>query len=124
MMSASKGNVLIVDDEIEMRRKFKKLLKEDGFDVYEAKDALDVANVLMRDGRKLDLVLLDINIAEINGRDIFDIIIGYSPNVKVIVTSVFPVKDQKLRVPKANDYFNKADDGPLLLKKISDLIGF
>ena len=115
--------VLIVDDERDMRKRYKTLLKANGFKVFEARDAVEVANVLMREKSQLDLILLDINIAEIDGRGIFDIIDEYAPSIPIIVNSIYPLNDQKLRIPRATGYFNKAQKDEVLLKKIKDVLG-
>ncbi|MFA5059561.1 MAG: response regulator [Candidatus Omnitrophota bacterium] len=115
--------IFIVDDEKELRKKYKKLLIKEGFKVVEASNALEVANILMREKSKLDLILLDINISEVDGRDIFDIIEEYVPGLPVIVTSVYPVSEQKLRIPKAVDYYHKLQKEESLIKKIKNALG-
>ena len=40
-----------------------------------------------------------------------------------LITSVLPVREQKIRVSWAVDYYNKADKKELLLKKIRRVIG-
>ena len=115
--------VLIVDDEYAMRKKYKKVLKAVGIDVLEAADAIEVADALMRDRSRIDLIVLDIQIPEIDGRDIFDVINEYTPNLDIIISSVIPVKDQKLRIPRAVDYFNKADSDATFLNKVRNALG-
>ena len=115
--------ILIVDDEQQMRERFKKALAADQFRVVEAQSAIDVADILMRE--RIDLILLDINIPEVDGHDIFDIIAEYptSATVPVIVTSVYPISEQKIRVRKAADYFDKAHSDDTLIKKINKQLG-
>ena len=115
--------VLIVDDEERFRNKFKKMLVKAGFDVIEASSALEVAEALMRDRSKIDLVLLDINLPEVDGRGIFEIVDEYAPNLDMIVTSVLPLTDQKLRIPRAIDYFQKSKDSNILLNKVRNALG-
>jgi len=114
--------ILVVDDEKEFRKKYKKLLKAEGYKVYEAQTAMDVAEHLMRS--RLDLILLDINIPEVDGKDISDIIDEYpSQNPAVIVTSVYPVSEQKFKIRRATDYYDKSADTQLLLKKVRNVLG-
>ena len=115
--------ILIVDDEKKVRQKFKRLLKPEGFRVIEASSALEVADVLLRERSSLDLILLDINIPEVDGRGIFDIIDEYAPSLDIIVTSVFPVSDQKLTIPRAADYYSKLQTENILLSKIRNVLG-
>ena len=114
--------ILVVDDEKVFRKKFKKLLKAEGYKVFEAQTAMDVADHLMRN--RLDLILLDINIPEVDGRDIFDIIGEYpSQKPEIIVTSVYPVSEQKFKIRNAADYYDKSKDTDLLLKKVRTVLG-
>ena len=118
-----KRNVLIIDDERDMRKKYKRYLIENDFRVIEARDATEVIDALMLERSQLDLILLDINIKEVDGRDIFDILDEYASNIPVIVSSVYPINDQKLRIPRATDYFNKAQKDEILLAKIKTILG-
>lgn len=115
--------ILVVDDEKDMRKKFKRLFVTKGFKVLEAPNALEVANILMREKSDIDLILLDIQIGELDGRDIFDIIDEYAPSLPVIVSSVMPLGDQRLKIPRAADYFHKADKEEVLLSKACRLLG-
>lgn len=115
--------VLIVDDNKDFRRKYKKLFKAGGLSVIQAPDAVEVADVLMRDLSKIDLIILDIQIPEVDGRGIYEIIHEYAPNIPFIVASVLPIPEQKLRVPRATDYFNKAHKDEILLAKAQKILG-
>ena len=115
--------VLIVDDNKDFRKKYKKLFKEAGFTVVVAPDAVEVADVLMRDLSKLDIIILDIQMPEVDGRGIYEIIHEYAPSIPFIVASVLPIPDQKLRVPRATDYFNKADKDEVIIAKAKAILG-
>ena len=118
-----KRTILLVDDEKKMRSRYKKVLKREGFRVVEAPNALEVANILMREKSSLDLIVLDINMREVGGRDIFDIIAEYAPGLLVIVSSVFPINEQKIRIPRAADYFCKGNKDSLLITKVRRILG-
>ena len=120
---ARKRTILVVDDEKEFRKKFKWMLRDEGFRVFEASNAVDVASILMREATALELILLDINIPDVDGRGIFDIIDEYAPNIDIIVTSVHPLQDQKLKIPRAADYFQKQQSNEVLLKKVKKILG-
>src|SRR5437016_18265 len=118
-----KRTILLVDDEKKMRSRYKKVLKREGFRVVEAPNAMEVANILMREKSSLDLIVLDIQMREVGGRDIFDIIAEYAPDLQVIVSSVFPINEQKIRIPRAADYFCKANKDSLLVSKARRILG-
>ena len=113
--------VLVVDDDKDLRKKFKKFLRSEGFKVKTAASAIDVADNLMRE--RIDVILLDINIPEVDGKDIFDIIAEYPTSAQIIVSSVYPVREQKFKIKQAADYYNKAHDLDVLLKKIHKVLG-
>ena len=115
--------ILLVDDEVAMRRKYRTFLREQGFTVIVAPNALSVANILMCESSRLDLIILDINIPEVDGRDIYDIIKEYAPNIPILVSSVIPLQDQKLKIPRAAGYFNKADSDEAFLAKVCKVLG-
>ncbi|MFH1359457.1 MAG: response regulator receiver protein, partial [Candidatus Omnitrophota bacterium] len=69
------------------------------------------------------LILLDINLPEVDGRGIFDIIDEYAPEKSIIVTSVHPLGDQRLKIPKAVDYHQKSNSDETLLKKVKKVLG-
>ena len=117
------GKVLIVDDNKEMRHRYRRLLEKMNVEVLEAPDALEVANVLMRDSRNLDMILLDIQMPEVDGRGIYEIVTDYGTSVPIVVSSVLPVREQKLRIPRARDYFNKADGDVVFSKKVKAILG-
>ena len=77
--------VLVVDDEVQMRRVLRASLTVHGYDVVEAEsgeEALDRLN-----GEQCDLVLLDLNLPGIDGIDTCRAIRANS-NVPVIVVSI------------------------------------
>jgi len=117
------STVLIVDDDQDIRDNYKKMFNENGINYFEAAEALTVSEILMRNKSDIDLVVLDLQIAEVDGRDIYQIVHEYAPNIPVIVSSVLPIADQKLKISTARDYFNKKDDFSGLLKKVKTVLG-
>lgn len=115
--------ILLVDDEEEMRKKYKKLLEDEQYRVIEAPDALEVTNILMREKSNIDLIILDIQMPNIDGREIFEIIDQYAPSIQVIVSSVLPLQEQKLRISRATDFYNKSHKPETLLGKIKNILG-
>ena len=117
------ATALVIDDDKAFRSKVKKLFKEIEVDVLEAEEAVQVIDILMRGKSGIDVIILDIQIAEIDGRDIRDIINGYAPNIPVIVSSVLPVSEQQLKIPRARDYYSKASADSVLVNKVKKILG-
>lgn len=116
------SKVMVIDDNVEFRKKCRKMFKDLGLEVLEAPDALETSNLLLRETSDIDLILLDLQIAEVDGRDIHDIIRDYTTSIPVVVCSVLPLNEQKMRIPHARDYFNKADGEDVLRSKVKTLL--
>lgn len=114
--------ILIIDDESKFRKEYKVVIKELGYEPLEAPNALVAAETLMRERNCIALIILDISIPEVDGPGIFDIIDEYASHIPIIVSSIFPIDDQKLRIPRAQDYHNKADGSKVLLEKIKSIL--
>ncbi len=112
-------NILIVDDEKKIRKIFSNFLVSEGFKAYEVANAMEVPSLLLTEN--IDLILLDIDMPEIDGGKIYnviEIIRIFNPKIKVIVASVFPVEEQKQKISSAADYYDKSEGIEVLLKKI------
>ena len=114
-------HILIVDDEDEIRSMYKDLLREEGFGTFEASTAGEALNTLIKND-KIDLVLLDINMPEIKGDYIFEIIEEYNPKIKVIISSAYSEEDQKQLIEKAAYFHDKSNGVDDLLGKIKDCL--
>ncbi|MFH1283358.1 MAG: response regulator [bacterium] len=108
--------ILIIDDEKRIRAVYKAILLKEGYQVLEASNAVEG-----RDKIKLgdvNLVLLDIKMAEIGGNVLYEVIRSFHKEVMVIVSSVLPIIEQMKMVPSAFDYHDKADGNDILLRKV------
>ena len=114
--------ILIIDDDRKFRKEYKGRFKSLGFGVLEAPDALEVVNLLMREHKNIALIILDINIPEVDGRGIYEIIQEYAPEIPVVVSSVFPISNQKLKIQRARGYHNKINGKDVLIKKVKEIL--
>lgn len=112
--------ILIIDDERRIGQSYTVLLSEEGFEVKHASSAQEATNLLIRE--HLDLVLLDINMPEVGGKAMYEIIREYDRNMKVIVSSVYPVEEQVQSILGASAYHNKSQGANILLTKIKEVL--
>ena len=115
-----KSKILIVDDESRIREIYRRLFRAIGsriFDLIEAASAEEAVEILIR--QDIDLILLDINMPEINGCTLFDIIKEYNPHAEIIVASVYPIDQQKRLIPFAKDYYDKSQGSLKLIEKVT-----
>jgi CheY-like chemotaxis protein len=112
--------LLIVDDESSIRNYFFRLFSRRGYDVLTAPNAMEANELLVRE--KVDVVFLDIKMAEVEGDVLFELLRTFHHSVKVVVSSVYPIEEQKERIKDADAYFDKSDGQDVLLGMVSALV--
>ena len=118
-----KKKILIIDDEERIRKIYTRLFRAIGsgiFEVLEAENAEEATEVLIRE--KLDLVLLDIKMPDIDGVRLYEIIKEFNPNLEIVVASVYPIEEQKRLIPYASAYYDKSEGPIKLLDKVSSTL--
>jgi DNA-binding NtrC family response regulator len=115
----STQRLLVIDDEAQIRDTYRRLFWHYGFEVFTASNATQANELLVQN--KFDIVLLDIKMAEVDGSVLFGIIRAFHKNVKVVISSVYSIDEQKERIVDADDYFDKSDGKDVLLGIIASL---
>lgn len=113
--------ILIIDDEQRIGQSYTRLLSEEGFEAKYASSAKEATNFLIRE--PFDLILLDINMPEVDGRVMYEVIREYDRHMKVIVSSVYPIEDQVQSILGACAYHNKSQGVDILVAKIKEVLG-
>ena len=113
-------NIVVVDDESRIRKIYKRFLTAEGYEVMEAANA-DRANELVK-WHSVDLVLLDIKMPVVQGEILFEVLQAFHRSTKVLVTSVYPLDEQKKLIQGASDYYDKSQGLAVLLNKIRQLV--
>lgn len=113
-------NVLIVDDDHKIRAMYSRYLDSEGYKILEASNADDANEILKR--KRVDVMLLDIKMPEIDGGVLYNISRMFHAKVKVIVTSVYPVDVQRHLIEGADGYYDKAQGIESLLSAIREVI--
>lgn len=116
-----KKRIMILDDDDSIRSLYKNFLVSEGYDVIDAASCEEACEYLLR--QKIDLLLLDIHIPELDGRVMHEVMEEYDKSIPVIVASVYPLDKQRRIVAGAADYFDKAEGVNLLLSKIRRILG-
>ena len=113
--------ILVVDDEEKITRLYKGLLGQEGYDAIVAPDAHWAVNLLVTQ-RDIDLILLDIRMPCIDGVTLNEAALQYDPDIKVIVTSAYPVNEQRRLIRRADDYYEKSQDLEVLVSKVRQVL--
>ena len=103
------ATVLVVEDEVYLRQAVVKLLRKNGFEVFEAADGSSAIDVLRADGDNIDVILLDMTIPGAPSQEVIREVVNARPNIKVVLTSAY---DQKtiagaLRAPQIQNFIRK-----------------
>ena len=102
-MSANEQYVLIVDDQILMRRLAGEVLKSQGFQVLLADSGQQCLDLHEQHGKQIGCVLLDINMPEMDGYETFDALRASDPNIGVIFCTSYEVARERISNVLLND---------------------
>ena len=92
-MAGPPRTVLLVDDEDMIRTIARSVLESDGFVVIEAADGLEAVEVFRRESSRIDLVILDLTMPRLSGRDAFRTIAEIDPDACVLFSSGYSSDD-------------------------------
>jgi PAS domain S-box-containing protein len=90
---AGSGCILLVDDEEILRRTAQKILSALGYDVLEAKDGAEAIAIYREHWKNIHVVLLDVVMPNVNGRDALIAIREINPEARVLIVSGFSSPD-------------------------------
>jgi len=99
-------NVLVVDDEVQIRRFLRSGFELDGYAVSEAESGQDAIRSATL--RPTDLIILDLGLPDLDGAEVLERIRSWS-NVPIIILSVKSGEAEKVRLLElgADDYVTK-----------------
>jgi DNA-binding NtrC family response regulator len=106
----NKGNILIIDDEEELRGLISKLLSLEGFRIFEAADAKSAFDMLNKE--EFHVVITDVKLPDGSGIDLISKIKEHDPLCEIIVLTAYGTIHDGVRAIKegAFDYIIKGDD--------------
>ncbi len=90
------GTILVVDDEKEIRQFIRSVLEEHGYRVIEAQNGYEAIEIFQEKAHEIDLVLLDLIMPEMDGKDTFWNLKKLLPNIRVILLTGY-VADSTVR---------------------------
>jgi NtrC-family two-component system response regulator AlgB len=99
--------ILIVDDELNIRKTLSMCLEADGHDVYAVSNAEDTLAEVAR--RSFDIVFLDLRIGSANGLDLIPPLLSAAPWLKIVVITAHASIDTAVEAMRrgATDYLPK-----------------
>jgi DNA-binding NtrC family response regulator len=118
----SKGRILVVDDEADIRESLEVLLEMEGYSVELAVDGGDGLRKLSK--ARYDMVLLDLMMPDRSGMDVLAEIRGRDQETPIIMLTAYGSLEVAVNAIKAgaSDYFSKPWDNEKLLIDIATMI--
>jgi DNA-binding NtrC family response regulator len=118
----SKGSILVVDDESEIREGLELLLNMEGYAASTAETG--ESGLAMIDERPFDLVLLDVSLPDRNGLDVLREIRRRDPNLSVVLITAYGSIDMARAAFKsgAQDYITKPWSNDELLIQVAQAV--
>jgi DNA-binding NtrC family response regulator len=112
------STVLIVDDDDQLRKSFKKILREEGYEVLEAVSAEESIDRVA--AAAPDVVVLDMRLPGMSGLDAFRTIHRIEPKLPVIMMTAYATTETAIEATKlgAFDYILKPFEIPPMLDTI------
>jgi DNA-binding NtrC family response regulator len=83
------GTVLLIDDEEMLRVAVAKMLRRKGFSVIETGDGRAGIELFRTRWREIDVVLLDVTLPTISGREVLEELRRMQPEARVILTTAY-----------------------------------
>lgn len=116
---------LIVDDEQNIRKVLNVLLKENGFDIYEASSVTDANNLIKEN--YFDIAIIDLRLPDGSGIDILRTIKEQNPDTVVLIITAFASTETAIAAMKigAYDYVTKPfnlDEIRVVIRNIKEKI--
>jgi CheY-like chemotaxis protein len=84
--------LLLVEDEAAVRSSARRLLERQGYTVLEARHGADALRILEESGRQVDLVVTDLVMPEMGGKELAERLRAHRPALKVLFMSGYTEK--------------------------------
>ena len=83
------GTILLADDESVIRDMASEMLRRMGYEIILAENGEEAVDIYRRNHSEIDLVILDMMMPKMNGREAFAAMRGVRPDVRAIISSGF-----------------------------------
>jgi len=112
--------ILFVEDDIEVRKFMVEALKSLNYNIIEASNGVEALKLVKRNGIKLDLLITDVIMPEMGGKELAEEIAKFIPGIKILFTSGYTDNHivRSGRLAKGTNFLQK----PFSMKDISNKI--
>ena len=122
--SLKKMRILIVDDEDMIRDVLSLTLKRRGINVIQAKNGTEALEIYKNDKRGIDLILLDMIMPVMNGKETMSNLLLLNPYIKILLSSGFAPDDdvKKILENKNIAFIQKPFKTNEIIKKLNEML--
>jgi PAS domain S-box-containing protein len=119
------GRVLVVDDEEIIRNVAKNILESLGYEVITAENGKKGLEIFLKEKDLIDIVILDMIMPEMNGKECFEEIKKISPDAKVVLSSGFSRDEDinELKKQGLSGFLRKPFHSAELSRILKDILG-
>jgi two-component system cell cycle sensor histidine kinase/response regulator CckA len=117
--SRRRETILVVDDTEEVRRMIRHILVQHGYDVLEAANGVEALKVY---GANIHLVLTDVIMPEMNGRELADHLRRINPATRMIFMSGYSDDPLVNRIERLAVFLAKPFTSAALTRKIREVL--
>jgi len=122
-MSEKGSTILIADRNPHVREFLRRELLAEGYYLKLAKNGREVLKLVYQPG-PLDLLILDLDLPDMDGSEILDILQDRIPSLPVILHAFSPENGRRIALPKAEAFVEKRGNSVDRLKKVvRDILG-
>lgn len=118
------GTILVVEDSAQLRELFRDVLELHGYRVLDAPNGLAALEVAAGFDGTIDLLLTDVIMPEMNGRQLADSLTAARPGIKVMFASGYSADDLvRHGVEAGMAYMQKPFSPEALAHKVKEVLG-
>jgi len=116
--------ILLAEDDETLRVLGRKILEEFGYSVLEAVDGVDALNKFREQSARISLVILDVIMPKMSGREVYDVIQSINPQTRILFCSGYTrdVLVSQGRLEEGMDCLIKPFSPKELLMKIREVL--
>lgn len=112
------SRILFVDDEPGIREAAEFLLDQAGYSVVTAKDGMTALEIYRKEWEEISLVVLDLNMPELSGREVLENFTIINPDVRVLIATGYITAEERAGLKGIVEVIEKPFDFDQLIQKV------
>lgn len=112
------SRILFVDDEPGIREAAEFLLDQAGYSVVTAKDGITALEIYRNEWEDINLVVLDLNMPELSGREVLENFTIINPDVRVLIATGYITPEERAGLKGIVEVIEKPFDFDQLVQKV------